>query len=375
MLSEYNQESSIYCKKIDEFKVKSEIDNLAFLVEQEQLGLGSNIQEQEDSRKVMRKAGYNFIEKAKFEIKKKQNAKIYELAKELGQFLTSNGVSIFGLDKGKGHALIYTAWAEEMLNSHIESSYQPVPKHQNSPLKYLQYKEGQVRRLSKELKEKTKGFSITDVEYKNMNTAQSRLSHHILKAKIHKFNEITEGEHGNGSPIVLKEFEMGKIPIKFRYISPFNQSPTTNLGKVLGQILLPLQTTDYRLESIADIAKDIQNNGRDYPISIGETFVSFDAISMYDNLTIELVMHCLKIRKMEFEEKTGRSIDFKVLEKCIRLCYSEGIQYKDRIFHQVNQSPTGHPISSAIQNLVLSTYELMVYKPFIEKKKIMLYKR
>ena len=69
------------------------------------------------------------------------------------------------------------------------------------------------------------------------------------------------------------------------------------------------------------------------------------------------------------------NLDVEATMKCIKLCYEEGMEYKGKIYKLKSGAPTGHPISSAIQNIVLSTYETEIYKKYIKSGSLRMYHR
>ena len=95
----------------------------------------------------------------------------------------------------------------------------------------------------------------------------------------------------------------------------------------------------------------------------------------YDHLTVELGIYCIGLRALELQQKTGRTIDLKSLEKLIKACYEEGVFYNGKMYQQKSGAPTGHPISSCMQNVIMSTYELEVYKKHQDAGDISLYNR
>ena len=215
--------------------------------------------------------------------------------------------------------------------------------------------------------------TINDKEYKSATSQQSQITSHILTCKIHKLDFLSEDCHGNGLPILDPNGKGCKL--KFRSISPLSNSPSSKMGKMLGKLLEPLQNSGLRLDGITEIVKDIQNSMDSRSLKKDETIISFDCIKMYDNLSLDLVKQCLGTRCHEYEEKTSLPFSIDPILNCIELCYNEGIEYKDRIYKLKRGAPTGHSISSAIQNLVLSTYEQKIYQPLIKTGEIKMYNR
>ena len=49
------------------------------------------------------------------------------------------------------------------------------------------------------------------------------------------------------------------------------------------------------------------------------------------------------------------------MQECLEICYEEGTLYSGKLYSQAGGAPTGHPISSVIQNVILSTYEQEIF--------------
>jgi len=219
------------------------------------------------------------------------------IIKELTIFLTDNDMVILGADKGKGHCLCSRSQVEMALDNYIEENYKIVHLHHSNKLKYLNYRETAIRNALLKLK---KSGTITDKDYKSGTHQQSQITNHVLTCKIHKFKFITESKHGNGIPITSPEFAPGTIPVKFRTISPLQNAPSSRMGKVLGEVLENIQNSGIRLTGIGEIVKNIQDSIAHNNIAHNEEIVSFDCVSMYDSINLDLVKWCLNKRKFDF---------------------------------------------------------------------------
>jgi len=372
ILQQFDQNSSVLGKRFDNIAIKAEIDNLAELVDFEYIKSESSVNKREAAKETLRKSAYSFIKKAKYEKALEKHRKVFDLVDELKVFLEENSLVILAPDKGKGHCLVSEQIYENALEQHIKSNYEKVHIHSRDRLKFLKYRETKIRTTMMKLK---KLGVFTDREYSASTHQQSSLTSHILTVKVHKHEFISETLHGDGIPISSTEYKCGEIPLKFRTISPLANASSSKMGKVLGENLLCLQNSDLRLTGIGEIVENIQLSLKNNPISGGEEMVSFDAVSMYDNISLELVKFCLEKRKLDFEERTGMKLYVDELIKIVELCYSEGIEYKGEIYKIKNGCPTGHSISSALQNIVLSTYEEEIYKKYINSGKLRMYHR
>ena len=57
------------------------------------------------------------------------------------------------------------------------------------------------------------------------------------------------------------------------------------------------------------------------------------------------------------------------------MCYDDGVLFKDLIYTQAVGAPTGHPISSCAQNVVMTAFEYDIIQPLLHNKTITLYER
>lgn len=204
--------------------------------------------------------------------------------------------------------------------------------------------------------------TITDEEFRNANTQSSSIATHVPLAKIHKLEWLVTEEHGDGTVLELKHGEV----LQFRFISPFSRAPTAGLAKLLNEILKPLQNSGLRIESSQEIAKDIQTSWRKKTLRADETWVSFDAQKMYDCLSIDLIKQCVKSRFHLIE----RNLNYSDVIKAMELCYTEGLYFRGSIYMTKNGGPTGHAITSTIQNIVMSAVELEIFQPEIIKNNL-----
>ena len=377
LLRKYDQKTPVFGSKFDKIKALAEIDNLAQEIDTENVRLGKNVEEQEDSKKTIRRSAYSFIDHAKAEARKPAHSQLAKQARELRKFLQKNRLVILSPDKAKGHVIVPSSQAEAALTEHIAKNYAPVKKHHDDIIKYLDYREGRVRRALNKLRDASKDGrpTITAEEYRKANNSQSNAQSHVLTAKIHKFDFLTEAAHGQGEPIQTGDKPPGQLPTKFRFISPFSNSPSTKLGRFLGDLLKPLQNSGLRTVSIQQIVQDVNKNLQEDPLRDDETLISFDAVSMYDHLTVKLAMHCIRKRHAELEESTGRSIDLAALEECLDVCYEEGVLFSGKLYSQAGGAPTGHPISSVIQNVILSTYEQEIFQAHQQHGNLKIFQR
>jgi len=212
--------------------------------------------------------------------------------------------------------------------------------------------------------------------YRIVNTQESNYSTQIPLPKIHKFEWLVPEIYGNGQPIKnnTSNSSNDEIKLQYRFINPSKYSPSSNLAKFIGNLLQPMQNSGLRNESISGIVHQVQLSIDNSKISEDETFVSFDAVKLYDTISYDLLANCIKAGWKDFKDDF-REVNQIGLLKCIKTCYEEPVYYKNEFYHQKSGSPTGHPISSMAQNIILTQIEKTVFKPMIESGKIKFYGR
>ena len=200
------------------------------------------------------------------------------------------------------------------------------------------------------------------------------MGQHFALAKIHKDCFDTEDgclteQHGNGVPL---PHVADLLP--FRLVNPLKHSPTAKLRKFCGKLLEPLQNSGLRTNSIQKIAENIQNDLKNNPMRENEVIVSFDAQKFYDNLSPDLLMRCIRSRWARVLEQ-GRDLSLEIFEKCVRLCFEDAVLFQGKFYTQKCGSPTGHPISSSAQNVIMSALEEEIIMPLIQEGKVSAFER
>ena len=70
-----------------------------------------------------------------------------------------------------------------------------------------------------------------------------------------------------------------------------------------------------------------------------------------------------------------RNINFSALAHAIRVCYEDGVKFKNEIFKMKAGAPTGHAISSCGQNIVMSALEKSKIQGLLDKGILRFYDR
>ena len=147
------------------------------------------------------------------------------------------------------------------------------------------------------------------------------------------------------------------------------------MGKLIGEILKPIQNSGLRTESIAQYAKNIQLDIRENPLESDEEYTSWDVKAFYDRLDAKLFIDCLRLLWPDFQEKSSRNLDFRSIAHCIEICYEDSVKFKDKFYKMKSGGPTGHAITSCGQNIVMSAFEKLVVQKLIDNKTLSFYDR
>ena len=400
-MKKFRPESSIYGFAANEVSIMAEIDSLAAEVQEMYKANETMILEEQKKFREIRKYTQSFIVLAEKSYKEPQHRYIRKSAKALNDFLKQNSLLAISPDKGKGWVLIQTEKIENRLKTTIDSNFKlftkkrPANKKANRQAQpytlteFLDYREKRVARHVTDLKTKDgqhpeSNFSISKNEARNARTQAASIAQPAPLAKIHKFSFLDEQIHGDGRPIDIHIQESSPeyaslIPIsnhlKFRFVCPLKHSPSTPLGKLINTITKPIQNSGLRIESIHGVADAVQQNLRTNPITEDEEYVSFDVVSFYDRMDCSFVKKCLTKLWPLFNEKTDRNISLTSLQKALDVCWEDGILYKNEVYTPKFGAPTGHAVSSAAQNIVMTSFELEIIKPLISEGLISFYTR
>jgi len=397
-MSKFEPRSNIFAFRPDELKTMAEVDSLAAEIDDLYAEEGETIENEQNVWRQLRKSVYTFNDAAKKQYASKENAYVRTMAKKLREFCEQNKVVPLSPDKGKGWVLVEQHFIDLRLKEFIRENFQEVTTKTESDEQYLNYREGRVRRAlgrlrdtlgNKDKKEFTD--TISDREYRDANTQSSCMGHHIPLAKIHKFPWLLE-QHGDGQPLSLHHGSTATYPhdapdttniapeyigrrLKFRFVNPLKKSPTAQLGKLIGNILKPIQNSGLRTESIAEYARNIQSDLRENPLETDEEYTSWDVKAFYDRLDADLFIECLSLLWTDFQEKSTRNLDFQSIAHCIRICYEDSVKFEDKFYKMKSGGPTGHAVISCGQNIVMSAFEKLIVQQMLDEKTLSFYDR
>ncbi|XP_064458887.1 uncharacterized protein LOC135369161 [Ornithodoros turicata] len=141
-----------------------------------------------------------------------------------------------------------------------------------------------------------------------------------------------------------------------RPIVSFIGSPSYNVSKFLAELLAPLvYKNDRSVKNSAEFCELI----RDIRIDDGDVMMSFDVISLFTNVPIDVALSVVRTKlraDVDLEDRTDLSVE-DILE-LLKLCLGQTFfQFKNRFFKQTDGCPMGSPISTTIANLVMEFVE------------------
>ncbi|XP_064485960.1 uncharacterized protein LOC135398489 [Ornithodoros turicata] len=140
------------------------------------------------------------------------------------------------------------------------------------------------------------------------------------------------------------------------HFSELSGAPSYNVSKFLAELLAPLMyKNDRSVKNSAEFCELI----RDIRIDDGDVMMSFDVISLFTNVPIDVALSVVRTKlraDVDLEDRTDLSVE-DILE-LLKLCLGQTFfQFKSRFFKQTDGCPMGSPISTTIANLVMEFVE------------------
>ncbi|XP_064462023.1 uncharacterized protein LOC135372308 [Ornithodoros turicata] len=141
-----------------------------------------------------------------------------------------------------------------------------------------------------------------------------------------------------------------------RPIVSFIGAPSYNVSKFLAELLAPLMyKNDRSVKNSAEFCELI----RDIRIDDGDVMMSFDVISLFTNVPIDVALSVVRTKlraDVDLEDRTDLSVEdiLELLKLCLRQTF---FQFKNRFFKQTDGCPMGSPISTTIAKLVMEFVE------------------
>ena len=183
---------------------------------------------------------------------------------------------------------------------------------------------------------------------------QEKLSPNLYSL-LHSSNGMTSQIYG------LPKIHKPDAPL--RPIVSFYSSPTYQLSKHLCRLLSPLVgNTPTQHKNSSDFSNFIKTQ------HLGEkTLVSFDVVSLFTKIPIELAIHIAKERLQEdntLEDRTALSINDIIqlhLEFCLKATY---FSFQGKYYQQIFGTAMGSPISVVVEDMVMENIEQRALNSF-----------
>ena len=157
------------------------------------------------------------------------------------------------------------------------------------------------------------------------------------------------------TPRIYGSPKIHKPEVPLRPIVSFVTSPSYQLSKYLADILSPLvdRTPSHVKDSnefVAFIGSQVLDD---------EMMVSFDVVSLFTNVPIDLAIKVAKSYLLEddtLEDHTLLSVDeiISLLELCLNATY---LQFRGSYYRQIHGTAMGSPVSVVVANLIMEDVE------------------
>lgn len=215
--------------------------------------------------------------------------------------------------------------------------------------------------------------------YKRLNkdpTSSMQTKNNLLVEKLHNKNLITTNEKNKltirtaNAPRIYGLPKIHKSGTPLRPICSSINSPSYGLCKFLINILKHLtNTSKYNVRDAIDFKARIQNT----LIADDEILISFDVVSLFPSIPINLALKTIEEKWNILEEHTNipKELFLELLTFCIK--ESRYFKYEDKVYEQRKGMPMGSPASPVISDVVMEklldvSIEKMNTKPRILTK-------
>ena len=150
--------------------------------------------------------------------------------------------------------------------------------------------------------------------------------------------------------------KLHKPGVPLRPIVSFIQSPSYQLSKHLSRFLSPLiGNTDSHVRNSSEFASFIRSKS----LQPNEVLVSFDVVSLFTNIPVELAVDVAR-RRLEadpsLDSRTSLTADelVRLLAFCLNATY---LSFRGCVFQQTFCTAMGSPVSVSVANLVMEDVE------------------
>ena len=194
-----------------------------------------------------------------------------------------------------------------------------------------------------------KSENLTESEYWRLRPFDSSAASFYGLPKIHKVPLIVNQDH-----FILREGEPATVPL--RPINSCVGSPTYQLSKYLASLLKSLyNVNEFSIKNAKESAEFVRTQN----INEDETVVSFDVISLFTSVPVDLAKEIVK-RKLD-ETDTWQVHTALTSSQIINLLSlvldNSYFMFEGEHYHQVSGCAMGSPVSAVIAELVMQEIE------------------
>ena len=160
----------------------------------------------------------------------------------------------------------------------------------------------------------------------------------------------------NNAPKFYGSSKLNKPNCPLRPITSFIGSPTYNLSKSISKSLQKtIEQNEFYIKDSWSFKRKINN------LNITKKFniISLDIVSMYTNITWDLITISIKKRWKLIKKHTF--LNYMDFNKAVLLCLDSAYcNYDNNIYKQINGLPMGSPLSATLANIVMEESETKI---------------
>lgn len=232
-------------------------------------------------------------------------------------------ILIIRADKGKATVLMFKSEYEKKVNELLTDKY-TYKKIDNDPTEKLQ--------------------AINNVFTRNLEKLK-------IISKHEKYGLTT---YNTSSPKLYALPKIHKIGIPMRPVVASINTPSSKTSKMLADILQNAMNFDaYNIKNSFEFKRGLSN----IKIEDSETMVSFDVVSLFTNIPVNLAITIIEEEWHTITQKTSipRDLFFSMLRFC--LIEANYFTYNSVVYRQIFGMPMGNPLSTIIADIV--THKLL----------------
>jgi hypothetical protein len=193
-----------------------------------------------------------------------------------------------------------------------------------------------------------------------------KLLTNFRKKKILTDNEWREANPGDPvSPYCYGSPKVHKVDCPLRLIVSLRNGPTYNLSKYLFRILKHLtKDSDYSINQATQAIERIRN----VTIEEDEIMVSFDVVSLFTSIPLELAKSLLEEKmKDDTELQSKTKLSPENIMQLVNITLVTQFQFNGKFYEQNQGTPMGSPMSGLLAELVMQQLEASVFITFRPK--------